>query len=382
MSAIVFWVTVFLFASSYDGAAQTGASNPAPKRESSSSATETASAKPPEPDKAGAKSPAPAVSKADTAAVRKPAALPDSSAGGPEAGTTEAAAGDSAKAEENPLAYTRPVFIYEPGGKRDPFNSLVPKEIKDEKKIKGLFNYEKAVLKGIVHTDTDAYALAVDGDNYAHVLRKDDRVFGGYVTDITDDSVYLHIVKYGRAMSIILRMETAKQTVKSSDEGVNVVKRPGINLSFEPGQSSGNILTVEDVVVPSIETRTVEEVWFGPDSGENGPADSSGACMLISPPDSSVILLPHVFRWTKAEGDSLYTLVFSEDREFASQLVVKEGLTGTTYLLESDPGLKPGSLYYWKIIALKRTGKWVNSRNHLSIRITESSDRGVNDEKK
>ena len=118
------------------------------------------------------------------------------------------------------------------------------------------------------------------------------------MTDITDDSVYLHIVKYGRAMSIILRMETAKQTVKSSEEGVDEVKRPGIDLSFEPGQSLGNILTIEDVVVPSIETRTVDEVWFGPDSEENGPADTSGACILISPSDSSVILLPYVFRWT------------------------------------------------------------------------------------
>jgi hypothetical protein len=313
--------------------------------------------------------------------ARKSPAAPDSTTEGLKAGS-KTAAGDSSKAEENPLTYTRPVFIYDRGGKRDPFNSLVPPSIKEEKKIKGLFNYEKAALKGIVQTGSGAYALVVDGDNYAHVLRKNDQVFGGYVTDITDDSVFLHIVKYGRAMSIILRMETAKQTMRSSEEGLNLMKRPGINLSFEPGAASGNIVPVEDVVVPSLDTRTVEDTWFGPDTGAGEPADTSGASILISPPNASEILLPQVFRWTKAEGDSLSTLVFSEDEKFTSQLVVKEGLTGTTYLLETNPGLNPGTLYYWEIIALKRSGKWVHSRNHLSFRITESSNRGAANEKK
>lgn len=367
MRAIAPFVTAFLFASALVAAAQTG----------------TAAEKRQAPQKAASKAPATAVSKADSSAgVQKTSAAPDSAAHVPETDATTSAAVDSTEAKEDPLAYTRPVFTYDPGGKRDPFNSLVPRESKEEKKIKGLFNYEKATLKGIVNTDRGACALVVDGDGYSHVLRKNDRVFGGFVTDITDGAVYLHIVQYGRSMTIILRMETVRQTVRASDQGLSVMKRPGIDLSFGPATGSGDIVPVEDVVVPSLETRTVEDIWFGPVSGESAPSGESGVSTLIAPPDSAVVLLPQVFRWTRAEGDSLYTVVFSEDREFTTQLVVREGLTGTNCLLDRDAGLEPGKQYYWKVIALKRSGKWINSRNHLSFMITEPSDRGTDNEKK
>ncbi|MCD6307882.1 MAG: hypothetical protein J7M24_02665, partial [Candidatus Latescibacteria bacterium] len=118
---------------------------------------------------------------------------------------------DTVRTEENPLDYSKPVHTYNAGGKRDPFETLVPGDdnMKAEEKIKGLFNYERATLKGVVSSSLDSYALVADADGFGYVLREGYRVFGGYVTKITDDSVHLHIVKYGRSMSIIMRLESS-----------------------------------------------------------------------------------------------------------------------------------------------------------------------------
>jgi hypothetical protein len=310
---------------------------------------------------------------ADSSSMAQNKAVADSSA--------NAAESDSV-AVEDPLTYSRPVFNYDPGGRRDPFNSLVPKENKDEKKIKSLFNYEKAFLRGVVRTESSVYALAIDSDNYAHVLRKNDRVLNGYVTDITDDSVYLHIVQFGRPMRIILRMETARQTVKTEESGLDIMKRPGINLSYEPGAFAGADLSVDDVILPSGEITTVEDEWFGTEPGESVPREESGASTLIGPRDGSEVVFPQLFRWVKSDGDSLYTVVFSQDDQFQSQLVVKEGITSSSFLFENNPGLESGKRYFWKVVAMKRLGYWVNSRNHLSFVITDTIVRGTADEKR
>jgi hypothetical protein len=327
--------------------------------------------------------PAAAVKPDSLPSAVKAEAAPDSTAKKKGKASSAEAKSDSAKAAEDPLSYSRPVFTYDPGGKRDPFNSLVPVENKDEKKIKGLFNYEKAALKGVVKSDPGSWALVLDGDGYAHVLKPNDTVFGGYVTNITADAVYLHIVKYGRSMTIILRMETARQTVEEREDGLDVMKRPGIDLSFEPGSiSAGTLTSIEDVKVPSLGIQTVEEAWFGSDARGAGTSGRKGACTLISPLDNSMVIPPQVFRWTKAAGDSLYTLVFSEDRTFESQLVIHEGLTSSTCLLPAESGLVGGKRYYWKVMTLKKSGEWVQSRNRFSFIITESSDRGAENEKK
>jgi len=316
-----------------------------------------------------------------TPAGKTVAAATDSVAGAEADSTLSAAAPDSVKVED-PLTYSRPVFDYDSGGRRDPFNSLVPKENKDEKKIKSLFNYEKAFLRGIVRTDTTVYALVVDADNYAHVLRKNDRVLNGYVTDITDDSMYLHILQFGRPMRIILRMETARQTVRTEDSGLDLMKRPGINLSYDDGASSVGELGLDDVIVPSGEIMTVEDEWFGPQNKNPLSPGDSGANTLISPRDGSEIMFPQLFRWVRSDGDSLYTVVFSQDEQFRSELMLKEGLTVPSILFETNPGLEPGKRYYWNVVAMKCSGNWVNSRNHLSCVITDTIVRGTADEKR
>lgn len=292
-----------------------------------------------------------------------------------EAEGKKSAESDAAKAKEDsiaaadPLNYTRPVYNYSPGGRRDPFESLVQEENKDEKKIKGLFNYEKGSLRGIIRSDDGVYAMAVDGDNYSYVLRENDPVFGGYVTKITDDAVQLHIVKYGRAMTIILRMETAKKTILASEEDESVVRRPGITVSWGADHDSAAVMSVGDVSVPSLDTKMIDEVWFGAGkrSGEN--ADGSSPYLLLSPPDNAEIQLPIALRWTKSPLDSLYTLIISRDKDFRTPLLVKEGIVGSTFLLDSNPVLESGRVFFWKVIALHKSGEKFNSRNVLSFRI-------------
>ncbi len=291
----------------------------------------------------------------------------DADAGEPGAGDAARAVADSV-ADADPLNYTRPVYSYRSEGRRDPFESLVPEVNKDEKKIKGLFNYEKAALRGIVRSGESVYAMAVDGDNYAYVLRENDPVLGGYVTKITDDAVQLHIVKYGRSMSIVLRMETAKKTLLARGEDDSVVRRPGITVAWGAERESGAVMTVEDVSVPSLDTKTVEEVWFG-GIKKGGSADASSPYLLLSPSESAAVHLPAVLRWTKSPQDSLFTVVIARDSDFRTPLLVKEGVRGSTFLLESNPAPEYGGSFYWKVIALHRSGEQINSRNILSFRI-------------
>lgn len=295
-----------------------------------------------------------------------------------------AAADDSAEAdstaETDPLLYTRPVLKYDAGGRRDPFESLVPEEDEDEKKIKGLFNYEKSVLRGIVRSGEDVYAMVVDANNYAFVLRENDSVLGGNVTKITDDAVYLHIIQYGRAMNIILRMETARKTVRTSEDDDSVVKRPGIIMSYGSEDETASRISVEDVTVPSLDTRSVEDVWFG--SGNGGAQDNgSGGCTLLSPTGNSEIRLPSLLRWTRSEEDSLYTMVIAGDMDFSSPLIVKKRITVNSCVLDIHPALEAGGRFYWKVIALRKSGKQISSRNTLSFRINSSLDRGNEHEK-
>jgi hypothetical protein len=282
----------------------------------------------------------------------------------------------------NPLKFSRPTYIYNSGGKRDPFGSLVPEQVKEDQKIKGLFNYEKATLQGIVNTDSSRYAFVIDGDKYGHVLREGDKVLGGNVTQITADAVYFHIVKYSRPMTIIMRLEAARSTIISKEEEDIVVRKPGINLSYETGSTPSKTISIENVVVPSLNTKTVEEVWFGGEAKKAEEPIAEGINTLFDPPDNASIGLPHLFRWTKSPDDSLYTLIICGDRDFTTPLLVKEGLNTSSFLMEENTSLPFNRTLYWKIMVTYKSGKIASSLNILSFRITDLSDRGKDNEKK
>jgi len=278
---------------------------------------------------------------------------------------TATVSSDTTGVKADSLFYTRPEYSYQTLGRRDPFETLAPREKDEEEKvIKGLFNYEKAKIVGIVNTDDGSCALVNDENGLGYVLRQGDRVFGGYVTDVTDNALYLHIVKYGRSMTIILRMEFSKQTVIEEQDGFTSVKKPGINITFGETPAEKKEVIIEEITVPSADIRTIEEEWFGPREkpspliDESVAPEKTGTFMLLEPPDNSWIRLPYILEWTDAEGTNVeYTLIIDDNSDFSSPLVNTSGITRSSFLLTDGPMFPRNRELYWKVIAVDESGE-------------------------
>lgn len=292
--------------------------------------------------------------------------------------SAQAAADTTAKAEDL-TDFSRIIPVYDSGGRRDPFSSLAPKkEIGDRKKIKGLFNYVEAELRGIVKTDIDTYALVVDSDGYAHVLREGYMVYGGYVTQITDDSVSLHIVKYGRALSIILRLESSKTTVSYENTGEKIIKRPGINVVYEKTVRPAERISIEDISIPSLNMKTLEEQWFGSD-GKIPAADKTSAARsltadsfsLFDPPPESWISLPCVLNWTDHKNPGItYNLIIADNSDFNNPVLVRGKIDSSSYLLIDKMELPTNRELFWKVYAVDSSGDEIPGRQaYLSFKI-------------
>ncbi|MBN1294490.1 MAG: hypothetical protein JXB48_21815 [Candidatus Latescibacteria bacterium] len=293
--------------------------------------------------------------------------------------TTKKTQADSTVQADDLSDFSRTLPQYESGGRRDPFGSLAPKVTEDEDKIKDLFNYEGSELRGIVKSDIDTYALVIDSDGFAHVLREGYMVYGGYVTQITDNSVYLHIVKYGRALSIILRLETSKSTVIAEEAGDQVIKRPGINIIYEKSMRPQRDIRLEDIVVPSINTKTIDEQWFGK-KNVLPVLDRSTAITqeieydsfsLFDPPSESWITLPYLMNWTDYSGERVaYKLIIADNSDFTKPVLIREEIESSSYLLIESMDLPSNTLLFWKVIAINKSGSEILSRQtFLSFKI-------------
>lgn len=292
----------------------------------------------------------------------------------PKAAKTEKAETDSVKAE-NPLEFTRPQLEYESGGKRDPFESLAPEVEEEGQKLKGQFNYEGAVLNGIVDTGNDMYALVTDKDGLGYVLREGYRVFGGYVTDITADAIAFHIVKYGRSMTIIMRFSTSKSTVvEEIGAGESFMQKPGIAIQYKKtgaGAVEEPKVLIEDVVLPSLDTKTVDKTWFGGDGSEENTGDDGNEASeqtslrfsLIDPPSGSLVTIPYVFDWSSLAGDGwTYRLIIDEDADFSSPLFDKDGMDTSSCVIGEHEALPSNVTLYWKVLAKNASGETAQCR--------------------
>lgn len=301
-----------------------------------------------------------------------------------EQGTESGAGADTlATVEEKPdtLLYQRPRFEYDSQGKRDPFRTLVPREENEkETRIKELFEYEDAKVLGIVESEDDTYALLVDSNNLSFVLREGDRVLGGYVTRVSNGEIVLNIVKYGRAMTIVMRLESSEYTVIEEKDGAFVVRKPGINLTYEKGVPGTKKVLIEEVMVPSSSIRTVEEEWFGPgetiltqfgQEPESEEPVETGGFSLVEPQDNSWIKLPFLFDWTTLEGEDIsYTLVLDDDGDFSSPMLQKEGIKTSSYLVNDTMNVPSNRIVYWNIIAVDMSGKrYAPVKSDMSFKI-------------
>ncbi|MFC1608348.1 hypothetical protein ACFL47_10300 [Candidatus Latescibacterota bacterium] len=286
---------------------------------------------------------------------------------------TEEAPADSTMTAEELSEFSREQVEYDSGSKRDPFGSLVPKQAEEGQKIKGLLNFEKAKLSGVVNADDDKYALVIDADGFGHVLREGYMVYGGYVTAITDDSVHLHIVKYGRAMSIVLSFETSKSTIIGSEEEGNVVKKPGINITYDQSFQQQKSIVLEDIVIPSLGMKTLEERWFGTsvslpetDDTKEEAANNVQSFSLFDPPHDSWIKTPYELNWTNYTGNDInYILIVDDDSEFNPPHIVLEQVRESSYLIVDDMQLPANKQLFWKVVAVDGEGVKHESRQQL-----------------
>ncbi|MFC1552467.1 hypothetical protein ACFL6P_07875 [Candidatus Latescibacterota bacterium] len=324
----------------------------------------------------------------------------------PAQAVTDSTSAEGENADNDSLMYSHPTYIYDTLGKKDPFQSLVPEEGDEENIIKELFSYEEATILGIVTSDTGSYALVTDVNGASYVLRIGDSVLGGRVEQITDDAVVLDIVKYARAMKIIMRLESSKYTVYEEIDGESVIRRPGINITYGQDQVGTDELSFDDitmvppdsplldtldigtrkkllfdkVVYPSIDTKLIEEEWFGEKDesdpqAEDDPAenqtDLSGIIPLLTPNNKSWITLPFAFEWLNPEKlECVYTVIIYDDSELNNPVYIEHDIETTTYLLGDDAGLPPNRDLFWEVIAHKSSGnERINRQTVMSFKI-------------
>jgi hypothetical protein len=289
------------------------------------------------------------------------------------------------EAQKDSLMYTHPTYNYDSYGRKDPFQSLVPVEEDEKAVIKDLFEYEQSTILGVVNSGNNSYALVADRNGASYVLRENDRVFGGYVSKITNEGIYLYIVKYGRAMTIIMRLESSKLTVYEELDSETIIRKPGINISYGKGNLDSENILIEDVTVPSLDTKTIEEEWFN--TGDKKPgllnnesnfnqSEQSDLLYLIEPQNNSSISLPYDFNWVKSNGDNnSYSLVIDDNSDFTSPIYIQEDIKTSSYLLNNVEDLPPNKDLFWKVIAYEPSGKQINCRqNIMSFQINGQND--------
>jgi hypothetical protein len=307
---------------------------------------------------------------------------------------TTAQADSLNKAEQDSIySFSMPVLKYNSLGKRDPFESLAPAPSLGQAKIKDLFNYDGSKILGIASTEKGPYALVTDTVGAGYVLKENDNVLGGIVSKITDDAVFLHIVKYGRAMTIIMRIESSKVTVIEESGSESTVKKPGIDISYNKEPINSKEISIQEVSIPSLDTKTIEEQWFGApkkltDIIDENSADSKavqGSFYLISPADKTWIKLPYLFKWTEPKETKItYKFIVDDDPDFSSPLFETDGISSKSYLLiAEDAKLPVNRELYWTVLAVQESGNILYPKQSgVSFRVVGESDRGEKNEKK
>lgn len=119
---------------------------------------------------------------------------------------------------ETPAA--RPVWTYDPQGRRDPFVTLRGRGTtmsSTQNRPRGLpgVSIGELTLRGIVRSGNAFVALAQSPDGRTFQLRRNDRLFDGRVKDITFDAV-VFVQQVNDPLSLVKEREIRK-TMKTGD---------------------------------------------------------------------------------------------------------------------------------------------------------------------
>jgi len=85
---------------------------------------------------------------------------------------------------------------YKQAGRRDPFVPLVGIEVGEGSKVSHL-SVENLTLVGVLWGDKGYYGLVKDGLNKGYILKRGDKVAGGYVAEINRKAIVFEIVHAG-----------------------------------------------------------------------------------------------------------------------------------------------------------------------------------------
>ncbi len=100
---------------------------------------------------------------------------------------------------------------YSSGGRRDPFESLWGVSELQFGSVP-LPNVENLNLVGILEDSTGFRALLEDLSGYGYILRKGDKVKGGYVARVTKEKIVFQVVEYGWTRTVVLKMRREKKS--------------------------------------------------------------------------------------------------------------------------------------------------------------------------
>ncbi len=99
-------------------------------------------------------------------------------------------------------------YNYEPGGRRDPFVSLIGKGYqRGEEEVIDLSNLK---LVGIMKGPKGAVALFEAPDGRSYTVRQGDAVRNGYVKEITDKEVIVEVTAYGVPITVKYELKRSK----------------------------------------------------------------------------------------------------------------------------------------------------------------------------
>jgi len=95
-------------------------------------------------------------------------------------------------------------IFYSSRDKRDPFKPLVS----NKKKSDALLNVERAVLKGIMWSPKERYALLQDEKGKGYTLKEGDKVSGGKLLSIRKKEVIFQLYGFGEVKTIRLKIKS------------------------------------------------------------------------------------------------------------------------------------------------------------------------------
>lgn len=120
------------------------------------------------------------------------------------ASSLAALAGDPKPAPQDKILFQRETFRYQGEGQRDPFQPLTKKRLIATGQV--TVDISDLRLIGVMWGPDGNLALVEDSGGMGYVLRAGDRVAGGRVLSVSQDTVLFELTAYGTRVKVTLKL--------------------------------------------------------------------------------------------------------------------------------------------------------------------------------